>query len=96
MSKIKDKSGSSRLAIDNAKRHVFKLTTPDLSDLDQKADSDDVDMSDIMSVLDQTIDKELTLSHSPAVPTTSIQSESTGTAVKRKDVDDSQTKYVEK
>ena len=39
-------------------------TTPDLSGLERKDDSD-VDMldSDIMSVLDQIIDKELTLSH---------------------------------
>ena len=48
--KIKDKLQSTRASIDNA-RHV--LVTPDLSSLKRKADDDDDDMNDIMSVLDQ-------------------------------------------
>lgn len=55
--KIKDKPEGSR--VDNA-RHV--LATPDLPGLKHK-DSDVDMMSDIMSVLDQKTDKELTLSH---------------------------------
>jgi len=48
--KIKDKPESSHASIDNA-RHV--LATPDLSGLKRKADEDDDDMNNIMSVLDQ-------------------------------------------
>lgn len=55
----KDKQESNRVHafVDNAK-HV--LTTPDLSGFEGGADSEDVVMND-MSVLDQIIDKELTL-----------------------------------
>jgi FixJ family two-component response regulator len=56
--KIKDKPESTCASIDNA-RHA--LATPDLSSLKRKADDDD--MNDIMSVLDQITDKELTLLH---------------------------------
>ena len=64
--KIKDKLENAHASIDSNARHVpvLTLTTPDLSGLKHKADCDNVDMndSDIMSVLDQIIDKELTLS----------------------------------
>jgi hypothetical protein len=55
----KDKQESNHAFVDNAK-HV--LTTPDLSGFEGGANSEDVVTND-MSVLDQIIDKELTLSH---------------------------------
>jgi hypothetical protein len=59
--KKKNKPENAHVSVDNAK-HV--LTTPDLSGLEHKADSDVVmNDVDIMSVLDLIIDKELTLSH---------------------------------
>ena len=92
--KIKDKPESTRASIDNARR---ALATPDLSGLKRKADDDD--MNDIMSVLDQIIDKELTLSHSAKKGKLrqAHSPESESTAVKRKNVDHSQStgQYVE-
>ena len=62
ISKKKDKPAeSAHVSVDNTKH---ALTTPDLSGLEHKADSDVVmNNVDIMSVLDQIIDKKLTLSH---------------------------------
>ena len=73
-SKDKRESARASVMVDNI------LTTPDLPNLEHKGDSDiDMNDSDIMSVLDQIMDKELTFSHSPPAP---VPASSTSKAVK--------------
>ena len=83
---------------DKTEKHVSvgkTRTTLDLSGLECKDDSD-VDMldSDIMSVLDQIIDKELTLSHTVQ---RSLAQTCNNAAVKQKNAGQSQSlaRYVE-